>query len=135
MFAPQSPAAAYARIGVETGVTTADPHKLVLMLFDGALLSINSAAISMTAGDVPAKGRNITRAIEIVSMGLKASLDMEAGGELAERLGHLYDYICERLLLANAQNNEGALAEVSRLLGELKDAWEQIGGSAAEAAA
>ncbi|MFT4174442.1 MAG: flagellar protein FliS, partial [Rhodocyclaceae bacterium] len=63
MFAPQSPAAAYARVGVETGVTSADPHKLVLMLFDGALLSINSAAISMAAGDIPAKGRNLTKAI------------------------------------------------------------------------
>ncbi|MFT4174692.1 MAG: flagellar export chaperone FliS, partial [Rhodocyclaceae bacterium] len=69
--------------------------------------------------------------IEIISMGLKASLDSEAGGELAHRLGRLYDYMCERLLFANAQNNEGALTEVSGLLDELKSAWEQIGAQVA----
>ncbi|MEC5388132.1 flagellar export chaperone FliS [Uliginosibacterium sp. H3] len=126
MFATQS-AAAYAKVGIETNVTTANPHQLVLMLFDGALLAINSAAISMSNGDVAAKGSSISKAIEIVTFGLKASLDSESGGDLAIRLGSLYDYVCQRLFFANTNNNEAALTEVSTLLTELREAWAQIG--------
>ena len=129
MFATQS-AAAYAKVGIETNVTTANPHQLVLMLFDGALLAINSAAISMANGDIAAKGSSISKAIEIVTYGLKASLDGESGGDLALRLGSLYDYVCQRLFFANSHNNEAALNEVSTLLGELREAWAQIGQQA-----
>jgi flagellar secretion chaperone FliS len=126
MFATHS-AAAYAKVGIETNVSTANPHQLVQMLFDGALLAINSAAISMANGDVAAKGSSISKAIEIITFGLKASLDSESGGDLALRLGSLYDYMCQRLFFANSNNNEAALNEVSALLGELREAWAQIG--------
>ncbi|MDY0014066.1 MAG: flagellar export chaperone FliS [Rhodocyclaceae bacterium] len=123
-------AAAYARVGVETGVSTADPHKLILMLFDGALLAIASAAVAMDAQDIPAKGNHISKAIEIITNGLKVSLDMEAGGELAGRLAALYDYMAERLLHANLRNSRPTLDEVAGLLRDLRDAWQQIGQSA-----
>jgi flagellar secretion chaperone FliS len=126
MFATHS-AAAYAKVGIETNVSTANPHQLVLMLFDGALLAINSAAISMANGDIAAKGSSISKAIEIVTYGLKASLDGESGGDLALRLGSLYDYVCERLFFANSKNDTAALNEASALLSELREAWAQIG--------
>ncbi|HSD38399.1 MAG TPA: flagellar export chaperone FliS [Rhodocyclaceae bacterium] len=129
MFATHS-AAAYAKVGIETNVSTANPHQLVLMLFDGALLAINSAAISMANGDVAAKGSSISKAIEIVTFGLKASLDGESGGDLALRLGSLYDYVCERLFFANSSNSSAALNEASALLSELREAWAQIGQQA-----
>lgn len=132
MFATQS-ASAYAKVGIETNVSTANPHQLVLMLFDGALLAINSAAISMSTGDVPAKVASISKAIEIITYGLKASLDGEAGGELASRLGALYDYMCHRLFFGNVNNNEAALNEVSGLLADLREAWAQIGQQSAPA--
>jgi flagellar protein FliS len=132
MFATHS-AAAYAKVGIETNVSTANPHQLVLMLFDGALLSINSAAISMANGDVAAKGMSTSKAIEIITYGLKASLDGAAGGDLAVRLGTLYDYMCQRLFFANAENNEAILNEVSGLLNELREAWAQIGQQVTEA--
>lgn len=125
MFARQS-AAAYARIGVQTNVATADPHQLILMLFDGALLSINSAAVALESNDVPGKIKHITKAIEIIGMGLKASLDLTAGGELAERLDALYDYMTNRLVYANAFNTDIPLTEVAGLLRDLRDAWSQI---------
>ena len=125
MFARQS-AAAYARIGVQTNVATADPHQLILMLFDGALLSINSAAVALESNDVPGKIKHITTAIEIIGMGLKASLDLTAGGELAERLDALYDYMTNRLVYANAFNTDAPLTEVAGLLRDLRDAWSQI---------
>jgi flagellar secretion chaperone FliS len=126
MFATNS-AAAYAKVGVETNVSTADPHSLILMLFDGALLAINSAAVAIENKDIPTKIKQITKAIEIITMGLHASLD-SSGGELSERLGALYDYMSTRLVIANAQNNTAPLTEVSGLLRELREAWEQIGG-------
>lgn len=130
----QSRASAYSRVEVETGVATASPHKLILMLFDGAILSITSAAAAMEKKDIPTKGQAISKAIEIIINGLKASLDLEAGGELAERLSALYDYMSERLLYANLHNNRAALDEVTSLLQGLREAWEQISPTATPSA-
>lgn len=132
MFAAMhNPRAAYSKAGVEMSVETADPHKLVLMLFEGAQLAIASAALAMKrkggAEDVARKGESISKAINIISNGLKASLDLEAGGELAGRLAALYDYMNARLLHANLHDQPAVLDEVSHLLAELKGAWEQIG--------
>lgn len=121
-----NPAAAYSKAGVETQVDTANPHQLVLMLFDGALSAIASAALHMQAKKTQLKGESIGKAINIIDGGLKACLDYEAGGELATRLGALYEYMCLRLLHANLHNDEGALDEVTRLLKELKSGWQEI---------
>lgn len=117
---------AYQQVGINAKVASADPHQLILMLFDGALLAVSGATLNIERGDIAAKGHAISRAIDIVSNGLKISLDLEAGGDLAIRLAALYDYICSRLLHANAHNDVASLAEVSQLLGELKSAWEEI---------
>jgi len=120
-------AASYASVGMETGVSTADPHKLILMLFDGALLAITTAAVAMDANETSRKGQNISKAIDIIINGLKVSLDTEVGGDLAQRLAALYDYMAERLVFANLHNNRPGLDEVAHLLRELRDAWQQIG--------
>jgi len=74
-----SPSDAYALVGVETGVMAANPHKLVLMLFDGALLAIAMARQAMATNKIAEKGEEISRAINIISNGLKVSLDTQAG--------------------------------------------------------
>lgn len=135
MFASKSGVLAYKNVGVENGVSSADPHRLTLMLFEGALVSINAARIHLENGDVPLKGSAISKAIEIISNGLKVSLDFEVGGDLAHRLASLYDYMCTRLLHANMRNDLAALAEVATLLRELKEAWEQIGKSSSNGSA
>jgi flagellar protein FliS len=124
----------YAEVGVETGVASADPHKLILMLFDGALAAIAAARLAMHRGEITAKTAAFTKAIAIVDGGLKASLDVKAGGELAERLSGLYDYILRQLLLANLRNEVAMLDEVGRLLNELRSAWAQIGNAIQELA-
>ena len=132
MFGQRMTAAnAYASIGLETKVSTSNPHQLIVMLYDGALLAITSAGISMEAGDVASKGKSISQAINIIANGLKASLDMEAGGELSSRLAALYDYMGQSLLQANLQNSQPALTEVAGLLTELREAWVSIADSAA----
>ena len=117
---------AEARIGVETGVSAADPHKLILMLFDGAIMAATAAGVAMDNKQIPVKGEQISKTIEIIINGLKISLDLNAGGELAERLYALYDYMADRLLYANLHNNRAALDEVIELLSGLRTAWQGI---------
>lgn len=121
---------AYAHIGLETGVIAANPHKLILMLFQGAHVALSSALAHMKTGQITAKGEAVSKAIAIISSGLQASLDVEAGGELAQQLNALYEYMCRRLLEANLHNKPEYIEEVARLLGELSEAWEAIGSHA-----
>lgn len=129
----QNPTAAYTAIGLETGVPGADPHKLVLMLFEGALVSVAAARNHMQQGNIAEKGMAVSKAIDIIGNGLKASIDVKAGGDLADKLGALYDYMANRLLFANAHNSVAALNEVFGLLSEIKSAWEEIAGDPAVA--
>ena len=122
----RNPIQAYADIGVETGVSAANPHKLIVMLFDGALLAISNATRHMQLKEIPEKGKAISQAIDIINCGLKASLDKNSGGDLAEKLDALYDYMSARLLYANLHNDKPALDETTRLLREIKSAWEEI---------
>ena len=125
----QSGANAYSKVGIETGVTAASPHKLIVMLFDGALVSIATAMMHMRAGNIPEKGAAISKAIMIIDSGLRASLDKKVGGEIAEGLDALYEYMGARLLQANLKNQIDILEEVQRLLSELRGAWNAIGNS------
>jgi len=125
---------AYVQTGVESGVPEADSHKLVAMLFDGALSAIADARLKLKAGDIPGRGKAISKAIAIVEQGLRASLDKAKGGELAARLDGLYEYIVGRLFHANLRSEAEPLDEVSRLLGELQEGWTGIGAPQHEAA-
>jgi flagellar protein FliS len=120
---------AYAEIGVETGVAAANPHKLILMLFEGAMLAVASAKMHMQRKEIAKRGEAISKALMIIESGLKASLDLKAGGQMAERLHALYDYMLRRLLYANINERPEALDEVSHLLAELNSAWVQIGST------
>lgn len=117
---------AYAQISVNGTVAAATPHKLITMLFEGALLSIAAARGHMQRKEIAAKGMAISKAIAIIDEGLRISLDLKAGGDLAEKLDALYEYMSHRLLVANLKNEMETLDEVAGLLNELKDAWIQI---------
>lgn len=116
----------YAKIGFESEVLGASPHRLIAMLFEGALREIATARKGIARNDIPAKGASIGRAISIIGEGLSGSLNMEAGGELAQNLRKLYDYMALRLTEANLKNDVGMLDEVTRLLLEIKDGWDGI---------
>lgn len=123
----RSAANTYATVGMETGVAAATPHQLIVMLFDGAKTAITNALQQMNNGKTAAKGRAISQAIAIIDSGLRASLDKTAGGEIALSLDSLYEYMSNRLLMANLQNDPAILEEVGSLIGQLRDAWEAIG--------
>ena len=117
---------AYKNVGIDSSVAGADPHKLILLLYQGALLAISTAKNHMMRKNISAKWKAISHAILIIESGLKTSLDKNAGGELAQNLAALYDYMNQRLLFANLKNDVEVLDEVSGLLSELQGAWEAI---------
>ena len=108
----------------------ASPHQLVKMLIDGAVERVIQARGAMERGMTARKGERIGKAISIVDS-LRASLDMEQGGEIAGNLASLYDYIGRRLLHANLKNDAEALEEVLRLLREIQSGWNGIADGAA----
>jgi flagellar secretion chaperone FliS len=122
----RSGANAYAKVSVETGVMAASPHKLIVMLFDGAISSIVTAQMQLKASNIAGKGQSISKAISIIDDGLRASLDKKVGGEIALSLDALYEYMSQQLLLANLRNDMEKLDEVQRLLNDLKGAWLAI---------
>ncbi|WP_027792980.1 flagellar export chaperone FliS [Paraburkholderia acidipaludis] len=124
MFSPaHSGANAYARVGVQTGVMGASPHKLIVLLYQGARKAVAQARMHLQMGNVGPRCEAISKAIRIVESGLQLSLNQEAGGEIAQRLNTLYGYMTRRLLEANIEQSESKLVEVDRLLATLEEAW------------
>lgn len=116
---------AYRHVGTQSRAMDASPHKLIAMLLDGALDRIAAAKGAMDRGETALQGSLIGKAIGIVG-GLRASLDRNRGGEIAGRLGDLYDYMERRLLEAGARTDREALDEVAGLLREIKTGWDGI---------
>jgi len=125
MFARQG-INAYAQVGVQTGVMSASPHKLIVMLYDGARSAIARAKFHLENGELEARGNAISKAINIIDNGLRAVLDHEAGGEISANLESLYEYMTRRLMLANLHSDADMLSEVDALLENLSSAWAAI---------
>jgi flagellar protein FliS len=130
----------YAQVAGTAEVAYASPHRLVQMLMEAALDKIAIASGQASRNEFEAKGRSINWAISIIN-GLRGSLNLEGGGDIAQNLDDLYDYMVRRLLDANAASDPAILHEVSGLLGEVKAGWDAIppdlhhGASARQAAA
>jgi flagellar protein FliS len=117
--------AAYSSAQAHGGVAAADPHRLIVMLMDGALERIATARGCMARGASGEKAQLLNRAVSIIGE-LRSSLDPKAGGQVATNLGELYDYMCRRLLKATAENRVELLDEVAKLLHEIRTAWVAI---------
>jgi len=119
----------YSSMKVQSSAMDASPHRLIQMLFEGALERIAQAKGAMQQNQVARKGELIGKAINIVA-GLQGSLNDKEGGQLSENLDDLYDYIIRALTEANYKNSLERLDECGRLLGELKAAWDGIADQA-----
>ncbi len=115
----------YQQVNAQSSVDDADPHRLIVMLMEGALDKIALAKGFIERNEVAKKGEHISWAISIID-GLRLSLDKEAGKELAQNLDDLYDYMGRRLVQANIKNDTTILDEVISLLLEIKGAWHAI---------
>jgi len=122
----------YSQNAIQARIESASPHRLIQMLLEGALDKIAAAKGHMERGEIQLKGAQIGSAISILE-GLKSSLDMEKGGEIAQNLEDLYGYIERRLIEANSINDTSLLDEVSDLLKQIKEAWDAIADQAAGA--
>lgn len=120
---------AYRRIAAETGIVDASPHRLVAMLYDGFMEALAEARGALRQRDIERKGRAIGRASRIVEEGLRAALDLKAGGRLAADLNQLYGYVGVRLTQAHLRNDEAILDECQRLVQPLREAWLAISPS------
>lgn len=115
----------YGSMAVQTGIEAAGPHRLIQMLMEGALEKMIVAKAHLLQGHAAEKGENISWAISIID-GMRASLDMDAGGEIAGNLRDLYDYMERRLLEANIRNDAKVLDEVANLMRQIKAGWDSI---------
>lgn len=131
MFA--NPIASYKQISIESDVNGADPHRLIVLLFDGAESALDQAEARLLANDIVGKSEYLTKAISIILDGLSASLNTADGGELAHSLKALYDYMVSRLIHANVHQDVTAVREVQKLLGEISGAWREMGESLKQA--
>jgi len=117
--------APYAGQYEQTQVMTASRVQLIVLLYDGAIRSIEVARHSMQANNVKDKGRFLGRAISIIGE-LNSVLDFERGGEIARSLNRLYDYMLAELLQANLRNNPRHLEGPLKCLITLREAWQTV---------
>lgn len=115
----------YRQNHVQGGVDSATPHRLVQMLMEGVQEKLLSAKGYMAAKNIAKKGEHISWAISIIDS-LRACLNTEQGGEVAENLGSLYDYMETRLLEANLKNDPAIIDEVGQLMAQIKSGWDAI---------
>ena len=134
MATPNSALQQYQQVGAQSGVAYASQHRLIQMLMEGVFERIATAKGYVQRQDIPTKGDQISKAIDIVG-GLREGLNLEAGGELAANLDALYDYIQRRLVEANLRSDDAILDEVADLLRPIKEGWDAIGNNPEAAAA
>lgn len=116
----------YAKVQYRANVEVASPHRLIDMLYEGAIERIIQAKGAMQYGNIELKGHKINSAVSIVG-GLRESLNTDEGGDLAYNLDNLYVYIQSILAKAHIKNEIELLEEAATLLGDLRSAWKQIG--------
>lgn len=109
----------------EVEVSTATPVELVVMLYDAAISSLQTAGEAMAAGDIATRTRSVNKVSSILAE-LQATLDFAAGGEIANSLDRLYAYMRNRLYQANLKQDPAAIEEVARLLAGLRSAWMEV---------
>ncbi len=102
------------------------PEKTVLMLYDGAIRFLNSAIKELTENNnIVEKANLVEKTVKIIEY-LQSCLDMEKGGEIAENLSRLYDYMSITLTKANLKNDPEKMKEVVDLLSTIRDGWNGI---------
>ncbi len=115
----------YANTYIETAVSEASPHKLVEMLYDGAIKNMNLAKVFIEQKNYEKKSEHINKALAILNS-LRSGVDLEKGKDVAQNLYNLYDYCYRTLFMASAQNDLSALNEVLEHITSLRSAWVEM---------
>lgn len=112
----------YKTVDLRSAVESASPHQLITLLLDGALTSLAGAKGDLQRNKIEARTKNLNKASAIV-MALMDYLDLEKGGEIAENLALLYNYIIRGIVEANRTQSAEKVQELINLLLELKQGW------------
>lgn len=115
----------YKQVSTQASVETADQHTLTLLLFNGAIERLNAAKLHIEQKNIGLRGESISGAISIID-GLRVSLDMEKGGEIAKNLASIYDFMQRHLLESTISNKPEYIDEVITLLNEIRLGWVGI---------
>lgn len=113
----------YHDVGLNATLATASPHKQIDMLFEGALKFLVQAKASIEQDNIEQRTDRLNRASDIL-FALSDYLDLEKGGEVAENLAALYDYMLRRLREANRDNSVEPCNEVMQLILEIRTGWQ-----------
>jgi flagellar protein FliS len=124
---------AYKKDSLKQDIASADPHRLTLMLMQGSLDRMAYAKGCMERKDFAGKAEHLSR-VNAILLNLRDTLDLDVGGDVAQNLYSLYEYMITRLLDANVQNSLQILDEVISLLLPIKKAWASIPQDAKEEA-
>lgn len=106
-------------------ISTQSRGRLIVMLYDGAIKFLKQALEDLQRDDYASKGKNIARAQDIL-FELNTVLDMEKGGEIAQNLRALYNFMMRHLMQANVRRDERMIKEVISLLEELNQGWRSV---------
>lgn len=109
----------------QTRIQTASQIDLIIMLYDGAIRFLSQAEQAVAHKDHERAHNSFVKAQDIL-VELMVTLDMSAGGGIAENLFRLYDYMLNRLVSANAAKDAAGAREVAGLLQRLRESWIQI---------
>ena len=115
----------YGKIKDETQTMYASPHQLMLMLFDGAIEAMSFTIGAIQKENYELRSKQNTRSITIIN-GMRECLDMKAGGELADNLYSLYQYMAQELFRANFKNDTETIKNVQTMLIDVRGSWEKI---------
>ena len=115
----------YANNYVETAVSEATPHKLVEMLYEGALKHLNLTKVFIDQKNFEKKSAHVNKALSIMNA-LRAGVDLEKGKDVGGNLYDLYDYCYRRTFEASSQNDSIIINEVIGLIKGLDEAWKQM---------
>lgn len=115
----------YRQSGVTSQLEDASPHRLIAMLYDGALERLAIALAGIDHGNLADKLRGIDSTQAILGH-LHDILDYKAGGDIAQRLASLYEYMMRRLVHAKFHDDAAAIREVMGLLRTIKAGWDAI---------
>ncbi|MCL1145269.1 flagellar export chaperone FliS [Shewanella sp. 10N.261.52.F9] len=115
----------YRKVSLDSEISVASPHRIIQMMFDGALQRLAQSRYAIENNDLANKGVFIGKAIGIIT-GLNNSLNMEAGGDIAQNLSDLYDFMLRRISEANINNDVQAIDDVSEIIRTIKEGWDAI---------
>ncbi|MGS4881663.1 flagellar export chaperone FliS [Photobacterium damselae] len=116
---------AYKKVSVNAQLASASPHRIIQMLYAGAIERLIQGKAAMEQGNIAMKCERLSKALDII-MSLRDCLSMEDGGDVANNLDSLYDYMIRQVSTANAENQPEPIDEVITMLREIKSAWDQI---------